>query len=228
MEELSKTLKIKFKNPDLLVTALTHRSYLNEHRENNLEHNERLEFLGDAVLELVVTEYLFNKFTEKPEGELTNLRAALVKGENLSKIAQELNIEKYLRLSKGESQARDRSRNYIIANAIEAIIGAAYLDQGYETCKKFIKSYIIKELPQIIEEQSFRDAKSLFQEKAQEKMGITPTYHLISQTGPDHNKFFKIGAHLGDELIATGEGSSKQEAQQEAASESLKKKNWDQ
>jgi ribonuclease-3 len=217
MKNLQKKLGLKFKKPELLTMALTHRSYLNEHRGEKLEHNERLEFLGDAVLELVVTEYLFNTFTGKPEGELTNLRASLVKGDNLSKVGTGLAVDDYLRLSRGESKSRDRSRNYLVANAMEAIIGALYLDQGYPACKKFITRHIIKELPRIIREQSFRDAKSLFQEKTQEKLGLTPTYKLISQTGPDHDKKFKVGACLDGKTVSTGEGKSKQEAQQQAA-----------
>ncbi|MBD3245296.1 MAG: ribonuclease III [Candidatus Moranbacteria bacterium] len=228
IDELAKKLNIKFKNKELLKIAVTHRSYLNEHRNEDIEHNERMEFLGDAVLELVVTEYLFSHFLEKPEGELTNLRAALVKGDTLSKVGQELGLEKFLLLSRGEAKAKGRSRNYIIANTVEAVIGAIYLDQGYEKTQEFIIKNIIKELPVIIKEELFRDAKSFFQEKAQELNGITPTYKLISQSGPDHNKNFQIGVYLENDLIAKGRGKSKQEAQQEAAKKALKRKKWDQ
>ncbi|MBD3238666.1 MAG: ribonuclease III [Candidatus Moranbacteria bacterium] len=229
IKALVKQLNIKFKDNSLLLKAITHRSYLNEHRYQDLEHNERLEFLGDAVLELVVTEYLFNHFQEKPEGELTNLRAALVRGENLSKIGQELKIDQYMRLSRGEANSGSRrSRNYITANAVEAVIGAIYLDQGYTVAQKFILKNIIKELPVIIKDQLFKDPKSLFQEKAQEVLGVTPNYQLISQKGPDHNKYFIVGAYLDDKLISKGSGKSKQEAQQIAAQKALQKKKWTQ
>ncbi len=220
-----KKLGINFKNINLLKTALTHRSYLNEHRGKNLEHNERLEFLGDAVLELATTRYLYSHF-DKPEGELTNLRAALVKGESLAKISEELNINNFLFLSRGEKKTNGRSHNYILADALEAIIGAIYLDQGFSATEKFITKHIIKELPAIIDNQLYRDSKSLFQEKAQEKMGVTPNYKLIAESGPDHNKHFKVGAYLGSSLVAEGKGESKQEAQQDAATKSLEAKKW--
>ncbi|MEA3273453.1 MAG: ribonuclease III [Patescibacteria group bacterium] len=224
-KSLIEKLGIKFKDINLLKTALTHRSYLNEHRKNNLEHNERLEFLGDAVLELITTKYLYSHYN-KPEGELTNLRAALVKGETLTKIGKELKIDSYLFLSKGEAKTNGRSHNYILANTIEAVIGAMYLDQGIKIAEQFIAKYIIVKLPSIIDNQLYRDSKSLFQEKAQEKEGITPSYKLVAENGPDHNKHFKVGAYLDSSLIAEGKGDSKQEAQQNAAAESLKVKNW--
>jgi ribonuclease III len=223
---LVKKLGVKFKNINLLKTALTHRSYLNEHRDKKIEHNERLEFLGDAVLELVTTEYLFSHFN-KPEGELTNLRAALVKGESLAKISKGLNIDDYLFLSKGEERTNGRNHNYILADALEAIIGAIYLDRGVKVTEKFITKNIIKELPNIIKKQLYRDPKSLFQEKAQEKLGITPNYKLIVASGPDHNKHFKVGAYLDSSFVAEGRGNSKQEAQQDAAAKSLEIKKWD-
>ena len=225
-KSIIKKLGINFKDINLLKTALTHRSYLNEHRKNNLEHNERLEFLGDAVLELITTKYLYTHY-DKPEGELTNLRAALVKGETLTKIGKELKIDSYLFLSKGEAKTNGRSHNYILANTIEAVIGAIYLDQGIRAAKKFISKYIIARLPSIIDNQLYQDSKSLFQEKAQEKEGVTPSYKLITESGPDHNKHFKVGAYLGSLLVAEGKGESKQEAQQNAAAESLKVKKWD-
>ncbi|MBD3300095.1 MAG: ribonuclease III [Candidatus Moranbacteria bacterium] len=226
LKDLEKKLQIDFKDKKLIKKALTHRSYLNEHRNYKLEHNERFEFLGDAVLELIVTEYLFDKFPHKPEGELTNLRAALVKGENLTKIAKELKLGDFLYLSRGEAKGGGRSRSYILANTVEAVIGAIYLDQGYNRVKVFIEENIIKELPVIIEDQLFKDPKSLFQEKAQEQEGITPSYELVSQKGPDHDKFFEIGVFLEDEFVAKGKGKSKQEAQQMAAKKALEKKGW--
>ncbi|MBU2025613.1 MAG: ribonuclease III [Patescibacteria group bacterium] len=225
IHQLAKKIKIEFKDINLLQTAVTHRSYLNEHRHENLEHNERLEFLGDAVLELIVTEYLFNQFEKKPEGELTSLRAALVKGDNLSKIGRELSIDDHLLLSRGESKSQSRSKNYIMANALEAIIGAIYLDRGYDACKKFITKHIIKELPGIINDKLYRDPKSLFQEKIQEKAGVTPSYKLLSQSGPDHDKQFRVGAFIGSEMVSQGQGLSKQEAQQKAAENYLEKDN---
>lgn len=223
---LNKKLNLNFKNIDLLKTALTHRSYLNEHRGENLEHNERLEFLGDAVLELVVTEYLFNTY-DKPEGELTNLRSALVKGETLNEIGRKLEIEDYLLLSRGEARSKEHNRSFIVANAVEALIGALYLDKGYREAQKFIIAHVIKELPQILEMRLYRDPKSLFQEKAQEKTGITPSYKLLDETGPDHDKHFTIGVYLNRDLVAKGAGRSKQEGEQQAAERALEEKGWD-
>jgi ribonuclease-3 len=225
-QELAKKIGVEFKDIDLFKKALTHRSYLNEHKNEQIEHNERLEFLGDAVLELIVTEYLFEHFQNKPEGDLTNLRAALVKGENLTKVGRKIGIGEFLLLSKGEAKTQGKSKSYIIANAIEAIIGAIYLDQGYQTAEKFIIKYVIKELPQIIQEQLYKDSKSLFQEKAQEIEGITPIYKLLAQSGPDHDKFFEVGVYLDEDLVAKGQGRSKQEAQQKAAQKALDEKNW--
>jgi ribonuclease-3 len=230
MEDRAKALCDKlgliFNQPELLQNALIHRSYLNEHKKEKLEHNERMEFLGDAVLELIVTEYLFLEY-DKPEGELTNLRSSLVKGDNLTKVGQKIGLENYLFLSKGEARSQERSRNYLLANTIEAIIGAIYLDQGYEKAKDFVLKNIVTGLPRIIKNQLYRDAKSLFQEKAQEKLGITPSYKTISQSGPDHDKSFIVGAYLGKELVGEGVGKSKQEAQQSAANKSLYKKEWE-
>ncbi|KKT28815.1 MAG: Ribonuclease 3 [Candidatus Yanofskybacteria bacterium GW2011_GWA1_44_21] len=214
-----------FSNKDHLLTALTHRSYLNENPKWPLDHNERLEFLGDAVLELVVTEFLFNNYPN-PEGELTNWRAALVNAVILSKISNEFDLNEYVLLSRGEAKDTGRARQYILANAFESLIGAIYLDSGYEPCKEFIARFVLKELPEIISQKLYRDAKSLFQEKAQEKVGITPTYEVVDEWGPDHARNFKVGVFLEKELIAEGEGPSKQEAQQKAADEGLKKKNW--
>lgn len=223
--ELEEKIYFKFKNKDYLLQALTHRSYLNENPDWRLEHNERLEFLGDAVLELVVTEYLYIKYPD-PEGVMTNWRAALVNAVMLSKISNEFDLNKFVLLSRGETKDTGRARQYILANAMESLIGAIYLDQGYGAAKDFISRFILKELPGIIENQLYRDAKSLFQEKAQEKVGITPSYEVLKEWGPDHARQFKVGVYLDKELVAEGEGLSKQEAQQMAASEALKKKEW--
>jgi len=205
--------------------ALTHRSYLNENTKWHLPHNERLEFLGDAVLELVVTEYLYNNYPN-PEGEMTNWRAALVNANMLAKVSGEFDLNDFVLLSRGEAKDTGRARQYILANAIEALIGSIYLDQGYEKSKEFITRFVIKELKEIIEKKLFRDPKSLFQEKAQEKVGVTPTYEVLEEWGPDHARNFKVGVYLGNELIGEGQGPSKQEAQQVAAEDALNKKNW--
>ncbi len=225
ISELEKNIGFSFKNKDNLLQALTHRSYLNENPDWHLDHNERLEFLGDAVLELVVTEYLYNNYPN-PEGELTNWRAALVNAVMLSKISNEFDLNKFVLLSRGEAKDTGRARQYILANAIEALIGAIYLDQGYKPAEEFISKFVLKELPGIIENRLYRDAKSLFQEMAQDKVGITPTYEVIKEWGPDHARNFQVGVFLEKELVASGEGPSKQEAQQQAASEALKKKGW--
>jgi ribonuclease-3 len=221
-----KKLSLKFNNKDFLIQAFVHRSYLNENPSFYLSNNERLEFLGDAVLELVVTEYLFKDYPAKPEGELTNWRAALVNAKILSEIAKKLNFNDSLLLSKGEEKETGKARQYILANAFEALIGAIYLDQGYEACQKFIKKNVMKELPEIIEQGLFKDAKSYFQEVAQEKVGITPSYRVIEESGPDHDKKFIIGVFLAEELVATGDGSSKQEAEEEAAKNAITIKHW--
>ncbi len=219
-------LKIKFNNQDLLKQALIHRSYLNEHADFALGHNERLEFLGDAVLELIVTENLYQNYPN-PEGEMTNWRASLVNAKMLAEIAHSLNVEKFLFLSKGEAKDKNpKARNYILANAMEAVIGAIYLDQGFEVVKKFILENIVIKLPAILANKSYVDAKSRFQEMAQEETGVTPSYIVLEESGPDHNKKFIIGVYLEDELIAKGEGTSKQEAQMAAAEEGLKVKKW--
>ncbi len=224
--KLEEKLNVKFNNSDLLTQAFVHRSYINENPDFHLRHNERLEFLGDAVLELVVTEYLYNKYPEKPEGELTNWRAALVNAKMLSKIAQELDFNDFLLLSRGEAKETGKGRQYILANAFEAFIGSLYLDSGYDVCRNFISKHVIKELQQIIEQKLFKDAKSRFQEEAQERTGITPNYKVLDEWGPDHAKHFVVGVFLKDELIAHGEGSSKQEAEVDAATNALELKGW--
>lgn len=226
LEKLQKILGVKFKNQDLLKSAIVHRSYINEHKSFSLEHNERLEFLGDAVLELVTTDYLYKNYPN-PEGELTNWRASLVNAKMLADIARFLNLESYLYMSKGESQdANPKARNYILANALEAVIGAIYLDQGLKATKKFIQDQILVKLPFILENLLYLDAKSQFQERSQELYGVTPTYKVVHESGPDHNKFFRIGIFLNNELIAEGEGTSKQEAQMNAAHHALETKGW--
>ena len=228
IESLAEKIEINFKNIDLLKQALTHCSYLNEHKNYKLDHNERLEFLGDAVLELVVTDYLYKNY-KNPEGELTNWRAALVNGEMLAKISGKLGVEEFLLMSKGEAKDKGKARQYLLANAMEAIIGAIYLDQGekgYAESQKFIQKNIITELPEILEKKLYDDPKSSFQEKAQEVSGITPSYRVIEESGPDHDRKFIVGVYIGNEMIAKGEGLSKQEAQRKAAEQALEVKHW--
>ncbi len=225
-EILEKKLGVNFKNKDFLTQAFTHRSYLNENPGFKLEHNERLEFLGDAVMELIVTDHLYNDYPGKPEGELTNWRAALVNAKMLSKLADELGFNDFLLLSRGEAKEEGKARAYILANTFEAFLGALYLDSGYEPVDKFLKKYLLSKLPEIIKEGSYKDSKSKFQEKAQEKVSITPTYKVLSESGPDHEKKFVVGVFLEKELVAEGEGLSKQEAEEEAAISALKVKNW--
>lgn len=225
-DEVEQALGVTFQNKDTLRQALVHRSYLNEHPDFALGHNERLEFLGDAVLELVVTEYLYLTY-ENPEGELTNWRAALVNADMLAEICDRLNVEKYLYLSKGESKdAQSKARRYILANAFEAIIGALYIDQGWDGAKEFIERTVLVTLPGVLQHQLYIDPKSRFQEAAQEKHGVTPSYRVLSEEGPDHAKVFEVGVYLGKELVATGEGTSKHEAQVAAATEAVKKMDW--
>ncbi|MDO8663244.1 MAG: ribonuclease III [Candidatus Wildermuthbacteria bacterium] len=223
---LEKRLDIKFKNKDLLTQAFCHRSYLNENPDFYLSQNERLEFLGDAVLELVVTEYLYQEYPKKPEGELTNWRAALVNAKILGDLAKELKFDDFLLLSKGEAKELGKSRQYILANTFEALVGAAYLDLGYKKIKEFIEKNLIKKLPMIIANELFRDAKSTFQEQSQERAKITPIYKVLEEWGPDHAKQFIIGVFLDKELVAKGEGMSKQEAEESAAKNALSVKNW--
>ncbi len=225
--KLEEKIDIKFKNSDLLKQAVVHRSYLNEHPNFHLNHNERLEFLGDAVLEIIVTEHLYNNYPDTPEGDLTNWRASLVCSKMLSMVAREINLEKFLYLSKGESKDKDsKARQYILANAVEALIGAIYLDQGTRKAEKFIKEKILSKLENILENKLYLDPKSNFQEKAQEQYGITPHYKVLSEKGPDHAKIFEVGLCIGEKMIAKGRGASKQEAQVEAAQKGLEKENW--
>jgi len=215
-----------FADKRFLETAFTHRSYLNENRATAREHNERLEFLGDAVLELVVTEFLFAKYPEKPEGDLTAYRAALVNTVSISDCATRLDINSYLLLSRGEAKDTGRARQIILANAFEALIGAIYLDAGYEPAKQFIAQQLFAKTDEVVEKKLWQDAKSKFQEVAQERLSTTPNYQLVGQSGPDHDKKFEVGAYIGKDRIATGMGKSKQEAEQDAAQKALAVKGW--
>lgn len=226
LSNVEKALGVTFQNKDTLRQALVHRSYLNEHPDFPLGHNERLEFLGDAVLELVVTEHLYSNYSN-PEGELTNWRAALVNAEMLAELCKRLDIEDDLLLSKGEAKDRgSKARKYILANAFEALIGAIYLDQGWDASKVFIENTALSELPRILEQKLYIDPKSRFQEASQERMGITPSYKVLSETGPDHAKTFEVGVYLDKELIAKGKGTSKHEAQVAAANAAIELKGW--
>jgi ribonuclease-3 len=223
---LEERLGYGFAEKRFLIEAMTHRSYLNEHADFPYAHNERLEFLGDAVLELIVTEYLYRNYAN-PEGELTNWRAALVNAKTLSGIASQLNFEEFLLLSKGEARDKNsKARMYILANAIEAIIGAIYLDGGTSAAETFINKHILSHLPFILKNELYIDPKSKFQETAQEMLGVTPSYKVLEETGPDHNKEFTVGVFLEKELIAVGRGTSKQEAQVAAAQAGLEAKGW--
>ncbi len=224
-QELEKILGVKINNPDLFLSAFTHRSYLNENRGFHLPHNERLEFLGDAVLELVATEYLYKNYPH-PEGELTNFRSALVNYKMLSDIAKRLGFEKFLLMSRGEAKDTGRARQVILANCIEAVIGALYLDLGYQATTNFVAREVLVELSKVISGGSYMDPKSRLQEIVQEKRGVTPTYNVISETGPDHNKVFVVGAYIGEQEVGQGTGPSKQEAELAAAENSLKNNNF--
>lgn len=224
LEKFEKKNHLNFRSKDLLKQVFVHRSYLNENPKFNLDHNERLEFLGDAVLELVVTEYLYKNYPN-PEGELTNWRSALVKGERLSDVANKLDIDSHLYLSKGEKQSVGKSRQLILANTFEALIGAIYLDKGYKKAQEFISSNIIIYLQEILDKKLYKDAKSSLQELSQDKLGITPLYKVLEESGPDHNKHFTIGVYISEKLIGQGVGSSKQAAEQSAALNALEKNN---
>lgn len=224
--KLEKELGISFSDKALLKKAFCHRSYLNENPDFGLNHNERLEFLGDAVLELVVTEYLYHNYPEKSEGELTNWRAALVNSRMLAKIARTLNFNRFLLLSKGEHKERGKARTYILGDTFEAFLGAIYLDKGFETCKDFIVKQLPSHIVEIKEKGLLKDVKSKFQEKAQDKIGVTPTYQVLKEWGPDHDKHFLVGVFLEKDMVARGEGTSKQEAEERAAEQALVLKKW--
>jgi ribonuclease III len=227
LQKLAEKIGFAFTEPVHLLTAITHRSYLNEHREATQEHNERYEFLGDAVLELVVTDFLFNKFPEKPEGELTAIRAALVNTNSLADASTRLGVNAFLLLSKGEERDTGRARQYILANTFESLIGAIYLDQGYAASKEFIAQHLFDKTDAIVSKRLWQDAKSRFQELSQEHVGVTPNYETLSQSGPDHDRVFTVGVYLRTEKVAEGKGRSKQEAEQAAAEAGMIAKNWD-
>ena len=226
ISKLEDILGVTFNDKDILKSALTHRSYLNENPSWPLDQNERLEFLGDAVLELVVTRYLYLNF-QNPEGELTSYRAALVNSVMLTRIADDLALNDFLLLSRGEAKDEGKARMYILANTVEAIIGAIYLDAGYDDAEEFITRVFISHMDEVLEKKLYRDAKSYFQERAQEVEAVTPTYHVIKEWGPDHEKNFIVGVYIGEELVAEGEGMSKQAAQQQAAENGIKIKKWE-
>lgn len=219
--DFEKIINFRFKNEDLLGEAMTHRSYLNENTKWRLPHNERLEYLGDAVLELVTSEYLFKKFPEYPEGRMTVLRAALVNYQSLAKVASAIRLGDFILMSRGEKADNGRAREVILANSLEAVIGAIYLDQGLEAAKKFIDRFVIAGLSEIMATGSYRDAKSELQEIVQEKLKVTPTYRVLEEIGPAHQRTFKIGVYFGEKLIAEGNGLSKQEGETEAAKKAL-------
>ncbi len=223
---LEQKIKTQFKDKDLLRQAFTHRSFINENKHTAQDHNERLEFLGDAVLELVTTSFLYKEYPKKNEGDLTSYRAALVNTNSLSEVASSLGFNNYLLLSKGESKDTGRARQYILADTFEAVIGAIYLDQGYDAAYTFIASHLLVLAEEIVKTGSWVDAKSHFQEKSQEMLSVTPIYETILEEGPDHNKYFTVAVKIKDETIATGKGKSKQEAEQEAARKALEKKEW--
>lgn len=226
LQDLKKKLGVTFKNDDLLSQAFIHRSYINENPRSGLEHNERLEFLGDAVLELVVTEYLYATYPHHNEGDLTSYRAALVNAVTLGEVSHGLGFNDVMKLSKGEAKDVSRARSSILADAYEAFTGALYLDQGYDAAKAFISRTILIKTEDIVKQGLFKDPKSSIQEKAQEVNGVTPSYKVIGEEGPDHDKLFKIGIYFGDELVAEGVGKSKQEAETTAARQALEKKGW--
>jgi len=224
--QFEKKTNIIFKNKKLLEQAFIHRSYINENNGSQLYHNERLEFLGDAVLELIVTDYLYNKYPDRNEGDLTAYRSALVNAVIIGEIALSLGMNEYLLLSKGESKDVGKARGYILANTYEAYVGAVYLDQGYDVVKDFIAKTLFSKLDTIVAKKLWRDPKSLIQEKAQEYLNVTPAYKVLYEAGPDHDKHFTIGVFFGDDLIAEGKGKSKQEAEQVAAHRALEIKEW--
>ena len=227
LDKLEKLIEVTFEDREHLLVAITHRSYLNEHKEATQGHNERYEFLGDAVLELVITDFIFNKYPEKPEGELTAIRAALVNTHSLADASTKLNVNDYLLLSKGEERDTGRARRYILANTFEALIGATYLDKGYDEAKEFIGRRLFDKTETIVKKRLWQDAKSRFQELSQEHESVTPSYETLNQVGPDHDRMFTVGVFLREEKIADGTGRSKQEAEQSAAEAGLVAKNWD-
>jgi ribonuclease-3 len=222
-DELEKNIVITFKDKDLLTEALTHRSYINEYPRWALPHNERLEYLGDAVLELFVSEELFKRFATYPEGQLTVFRAALVNYQILAKVAERIGLQHFILMSRGEKKDTGKAREVILANAMEALIGAIYLDQGFEKMRPFVDKFVMSNLEEVLKTKSYKDAKSELQELVQERFKLTPTYDVLEETGPAHKRVFKMGVYFGEKLIANGSGASKQEAELEAAKNALKK-----
>lgn len=225
-KSFEQSIGIEFNDLSLLRQAFVHRSYLNEHRGEVAGHNERLEFLGDAVLELISTHFLYEKFPDNPEGDLTAYRAALVNAVTCAEVAHAIGMNDYLLLSRGEAKDTGRARNILLANAFEALVGAIYLDQGYDAAKGFIERSLFPKMEEIIRKRLWQDAKSTLQEKAQEVEGITPNYSVLREEGPDHAKEFVVGVYLKDNLLAQGQGHSKQEAEQDAARAALEKRGW--
>lgn len=224
--DFEKKTKIKFKDKELLRQAFVHRSYINENPEAGLSHNERLEFLGDAVLELIVTDFLYRTYPTYTEGELTSVRSALVNATIISEVAVSEGMNDFLLLSKGEAKDIGKARSYILANTYEAYVGAVYLDQGYDATEDFVTKSLLWKTDEIVKKKLWRDAKSLVQERAQEFNNLTPSYKVISESGPDHDKHFNVGIFFGSSLVAEGKGKSKQEAEQNAALSALQLKNW--
>jgi len=223
IEILAKKLGLKFSDKSLLERALTHRSYLNEKKNEKLHHNERLEFLGDAVLELIISEHLFSAYPERAEGELTSFRAATVKTDTLALVSRELNFGEHLRMSKGEEATGGRDKDYLLANTFESVLGSIYIDQGYESCKKFVSEVLIPRIENIVENRLDIDAKTEFQEIAQARYRLTPTYKLVVAKGPDHEKTFTMAIMVGDDEFGRGAGPSKQKAEEKAAQKALEK-----
>ncbi len=226
IKTFEESIHVHFNDTSLIRQAFTHRSYLNEHRNEAGGHNERLEFLGDAVLELISTHFLYTKFPEQDEGDLTAYRAALVNAITCAEIATALGMNDYLLLSRGESKDNGRARQMLLANAFEALVGAIYLDQGYDAAKDFITTHLFPKIDEIVKKKLWRDAKSNFQEKAQDAENATPHYEVIRETGPDHDKQFVVGVYIKEVLVAQGTGKSKQEAEQDAAKIALDQKGW--
>lgn len=227
LSQFEKKVNVTFRNKNLLKQAFIHRSYINENPRTGFSHNERLEFLGDAVLELIVTDFLFKKYPNKQEGDLTSYRAALVNAQIIGSIAMnDLGMNEFMMLSKGEAKDVGRARFSILADAYEAFLGALYLDQGYDVCEIFVRDTILIKTEEVVKKGLWKDPKSLVQEKAQEHLGVTPLYKVQQELGPDHDKRFVVAVYFGAEFIALGEGKSKQEAEQQAAEGALKAKNW--
>ena len=223
LKKLQQTIEIEFSNPELLDNAFVHRSYLNEHPHFQTGSNERLEFLGDAVLELLTSEELYRSYPDRPEGDLTSFRAAIVCTKSLAEESRRLNLGEHLYLSRGEEDSGGRNREYILANTFEALLGAIYLDSNFETCRRFLEKNLFYKIDEIVQNERYRDAKSTLQETTQEEVSLTPIYKVLDEWGPDHAKHFKMGIFLGDKQVGVGEGNSKQEGEQEAAKDALEK-----